>query len=241
MKKYPILSVVVVILFGFGGFSTFSPINDAKAAEVYTAPMYEYVEPRQSSGPSVTIGVKTLRLSDASFVHNTHPDDYFLPGAGTKGSAGKTSVDGQQFYASLGMRYSQETAITNLLWRAELGFLVGGARDRHQNDNDSRLPDNGSFVYTDATPGFYGSVGMVYKFNDFLYAGADIEYNGILVDSGWDRWSHDESQRDALHSYVSIGPVIGCKLHKYIALESTVQFCIDSPSPIMGLKLVFGF
>ena len=168
-----------------------------------------------NEGFGLDIGYMAVNL-DSSFSHQTHQDDSFMGG-----DAGSTDI-GLAHYFALGGSYrvpiANKTAI-NL----GLGGLVGLTRDEHQNDNDSRPADNGSFVYSSSPWGVYGILGVEYAFADDWYAGIEGQIVGAYVDHGWDRWGSDESASSEFLWVPTIGPKLGYMIADGYAIEATVQ------------------
>lgn len=181
----------------------------------------------QQPGFSVSAGIKSLRLEGVTFSHDTHPDDYFLPGSNVPGSAGTTSLSGgQTYYASVGIGYDHPIPVISksLAWKIEIGVLVGGQDDQHKNANDSRPDSNAAFIYSDSTWGLYGAVGLTYHIGKHFYFGGETGYDGVFVDNGWDRYSDRESAHSKLLSFLSGGPVVGYDFKEKISLEAGVRF-----------------
>lgn len=179
-------------------------------------------------GIGITAGYRTLKPkgSGASFVHDTHPADGFLPGSAIPGSAGKTGLDGQlQHFGTFGVRY-QTLFVPTVSCDIEAGGLFGRARDYRQNANDPRPPSSGSFVYSEANYGFYGALGASYHFQKVLkggYLGVETQANCFFVDHGYSRFGRDESVRGDLLVAPSVGPKFGYNLDNMF-IELTVQF-----------------
>jgi len=172
-----------------------------------------------------TLGYRALTLHDTTYAHNTHPDDSFLPHAGVPGSAGTTTMDGKTLsYASIGIQY-QKPVLSHLVTSLEVGGLLGGGnRDDHQNINDPRRPACAAFVYSKASVyGFYGTAGLAYQIKR-LSIGVDADLSGIFIDSGWDRYSHDQSVRDKLYLIPTIGPKIGWQAMEELQVEGGAGF-----------------
>lgn len=174
-----------------------------------------------SSGFQLEVGYKRVVI-DHGFAHDTHPDDSFLPGADTPGSAGTTRL-GTADYVSFGFRY-QQLFTKSLYLNVDLGGLFGQNRDERQNDNDSRPESSGSFVYSNSEWGAYSAFGLSYYLVENLYAGAECQIAGVLVSDGWDRWGKDERQDAEVIFLSSLGPKIGYVLNQSLGLEGTLQF-----------------
>ena len=171
------------------------------------------------------IGYKALALPKVTFQHDTKlPDDYFLPRSNVPGSAGTTTIGGGiSSYFALGLR-CQKPVANSFMLNADLGMLVGGQRDEHKNDNDSRPDANGSFVYSESRWGGFGELGLSYYIVNDFYIGVEAELVGIYQSNGWYRWGSDESEHSGIEWYPSIGPKIGLKTLENCRLEGSVQF-----------------
>ncbi|MCA8956185.1 MAG: hypothetical protein KDC87_08925 [Planctomycetes bacterium] len=134
---------------------------------------------------SATLGWRTLSL-DYTFHHSTHRDDQFLRDAGVPGSAGTTELRRLEFLA-FGVGYTRPLT-ESLFLKSDLGMLFGANGTGHQNANDDRPAANAAFVYSDASFGCFGSVGLAYEVGPF-YLGGEVQLAGLWVDSGWDRFS----------------------------------------------------
>jgi hypothetical protein len=173
----------------------------------------------------VTLGYRALTLHNTTYAHNTHPDDFFLPNASTPGSAGTTTLDGRTLsYMSIGIQY-QKPIFKHLVTSVEAGGLFGGGnRDDHQNINDPRPAANAAFVYSQAADyGFYGSIGLAYQIKR-LSLGINGDVSGIFIDSGWDRYSNDQSVQNKLRLVPTVGPKIGWQPMDNLQVEGGVGF-----------------
>ena len=167
-------------------------------------------------------GYKSLKLDDHRFSHDTHPDDSFLPNAGVSGSAGTTDLGGMLHFAAFGGGY-QACLSDSFSLALDVGALIGGNRDRHQNANDTRPAANGSFVYSEDRFGLFAATGLSYNIKRF-YVGVEAQLAGVFVDSGWDRWGKDESQHTSFELLSSVGPKVGYSFTEEFSVEGTVQF-----------------
>ncbi len=202
MKK-----IMLVTLTAAATFAPFSPLARAQAPE---------------GGFRALLGYKSLNLDDHRFSHDTHPDDSFLPNSGVPGSAGTTDVGGMLHFAALGVGH-QARLSDSLSLTFDVGGLIGGDRDRHQNVNDTRPVANGAFVYSEARFGLFTAAGVSYYIKQF-YVGAEAQLAGVFIDSGWDRFGEDESERTEFDLLSSAGPKIGYSLTENFSVEGTVQF-----------------
>lgn len=163
-------------------------------------------------------GFNSLTLQGREFSHNTHPDDFFLPDSDVPGSAGTTEI-GRVNFIPIGLGY--KTYLSTLYAITfDAGFLIAleNNRDIHQNDNDSRHPFNAAFVYSEVDWGIFSDISFQYHLNSF-YFGIEIQLEGVIVDSGWDRFNSDQNTNYSMEFVPSIGPQIGYKF-----IEGTVQF-----------------
>lgn len=195
-----------------------------------------------ASGLGLSVGYRSVSLKDTTYAHNTHPDDWFLPNAGAPGSAGMTSLDGKDIgYASLGFAYEGKIA-SPLFWNIGAGGLFGGgARDDHQNVNDPRPAYNAAFIYSKALPyGFYGDIGLSYKIEGFSL-GVEGSITATAINSGWDRYSSDQTEENRWFFSPVIGPSVGYQFTEWLQAKGALEFgehsrqfflelCIGSPS-----------
>jgi hypothetical protein len=180
------------------------------------------------------VGYKYIDI-DYDFTHDTHPDDSFLPGAGVHGSAGKTHLNGLHF-AAIGVRY-QASFSDSFSYNLDAGGLVGGDRDRHKNANDMRPDENAAFVYSDTKFGFFAATGLSYHIERF-YVGAEAQLSGVYIESGWDRFDHDQKQDSKIQLLPSCGPKIGYQINDNWSIESTVQF---GRATTFGVQVIWKF
>lgn len=173
-----------------------------------------------ASGFHVSVGYKNLSL-DYEFRHNTHPGDSFLPNAGQAGSAGKTELK-QLHFVAVGVGYDQPF-LENWSANFDLSALFGGARDRHQNANDSRPAANGAFVYSEARYGFLGGAGVSRQVGKFSLGG-EFQLAGVQVESGWDRFSKDQKQSSSFKLLPTAGPKLGYRINQNLSVDGSVQF-----------------
>jgi hypothetical protein len=187
---------------------------DSFAAEVNKSPI--------QSGLGIIFGVKTVNIGrEVIFSHDTYYKDDFLPNYNIPGSAGKTSVGPDLEYSYYGVGY-QRPLSDRILLNASLGVLkdFGTNRERHRNDNDTRLYPYASFVYSDANIGGFSSVGLSYNLKHF-FVGAEVEYNVIKLTHGLDRYDKDHLQGEEFLWIFSGGPRIGYYLFKNLSIEAS--------------------
>ena len=158
--------------------------------------------PPNGFGP--LIGYKAFELDDAKFFHDTHPGDSFLPNSNISGSAGSTQVGGLLHFAALGARYHARLSDAFAL-TIDGGDLIGGDRDEHQNQNDSRSSGSGSFVYSEARFGVFAALGARYHIKSFFFGG-EAQLAGIYVEHGRDRFDDDERNDSEYEFIPSAGP-----------------------------------
>jgi hypothetical protein len=171
---------------------------------------------------SALVGYKFISGLSYGYTHNTHPDDSFLPSANVPGSAGSTSLSTAHFGIA-GVGY-QPKLYGDLHLTLDVGLLFGGARDRHQNDNDLRPPAVGAFVYSQAGPlGAYFAPGLEYRWRS-LAVGAEAQVAGIPISSGWDRFGSDQEVKSEFRWVITGGPKLGVRLSESMRLEGSVQF-----------------
>lgn len=170
----------------------------------------------------VLLGYKSLQLLQHRFSHDTHPDDSWLPDGDVPGSAGTTDVGRWQDFFAFGLGY-QTRFSSAILFTCDGGFLLGGKRDRHQNANDDRDPAHGAFIYTDVYGGAFVTTGVSYYIKR-VFVGIEAQLASVVVDNGWDRYSHDQSQNMRLSNQFSAGPKVGYSGGDLLSIEGTVQF-----------------
>jgi hypothetical protein len=169
-----------------------------------------------------SIGYKSLSIDDQRFVHDTHPDDAFLPDSQVLGSAGATDVSGRLHFVSIGSGY-EENVTDRFLLTFDFGGLIGGTRDDRQNANDARPAATGASVYSEARWGMFAALGLHYDIKYFR-VGVEAQVAGVFVDSGWDRFGDDERVHRKFETVPSAGPVIGYSFPGgYSRIEATVQ------------------
>ena len=173
------------------------------------------------SGFGFSLGERTLRLTGTTFSHNTYPADYFLPNASIPGSAGTTTLNGENYFATIGINYAHpiESISRSLSWRTEFGALIGYNEDQHENANDHRPPANGAFVYSDAIWGGYGQWGITYHLGNHLYVGLDVEGDVVFLDNGWNRYSTKTTQKMNEDWIVAGGPALGYDFNNQYGIE----------------------
>ncbi len=211
MKKQFVIGVMFGLMMAFVLIST-SLV--ARASEEDTSKLHL----------GVTLGYQGYSaISDAglSCVHNTHPNDYFLPNAGVAGSAGKTDISKKFLsFGALGVRCQQEF-VKDVAWNFEIGGLFGYNKDRKQNINDSRPAANGAFIYTEADFGMYMNIGCSLYLTQNLYIGVDGKLTGIYADSGWDRFGSEESAKTKMIWLPAICPKAGWRFGDSCSMEFT--------------------
>lgn len=181
----------------------------------------------------VSVGFMHLAGFDESYLHDTHPSDYFLPGAGNPGSAGETEINNLDFI-TLGA-YWEQSFFKDWLVRIEAGALIGANRDDKKNVNDPRPDANGAFIYSDAKWGIYGSASLTYQMGDF-YLGGQVCLNNVFVSHGYDRWGRDESVKDSNVFLPTFGPVIGYRISESTAIHLGGHF-----GEVSGMSLTVSY
>ena len=152
------------------------------------------------------IGYKFLNLGKYSFSHDTHKDDWFLPNSDVPGSAGITELSLRHF--AIGSLGFQTPLSRSFSFASDLGILGGTPRDRHANINDERPPANQAFVYSKISISMFITADLLYHIKRF-YIGAETQLAFISVESGWDRYSHDQTQKRFNYFPLSLGPKVG--------------------------------
>jgi hypothetical protein len=202
--------------------SSLLTLASAVLLTLLTQPVRAQSPESPASGFRAFIGFKTLKLGEQRFRHDTHPDDSFLPDSGVPGSAGVTDAGGTHSFATVGGGYRARLSDLFSL-TLDMGILLGGNRDRHQNANDARPAASGAFVYSEAGIGLCASAGLSCHIGKFDI-GVETQFAGVRVESGWDRFGRDERQRRHYERVISAGPRIGWSLAESLLVEGTVQF-----------------
>ena len=171
-------------------------------------------------------GYHPLNLKNTTFAHRDNPGDPFL-----SGGAGTTSVDGISHFAFLGFRYQTPPFGKNWSLNFDVGGLMGGRRDDHQNADDPRPAANGSFVYSEDHFGVLGGVGLSYNLNRWSL-GVQAEADGIFIDNGWDRFNQDQSEKKRLDWLFSVGPKVGYRFTENVSGEVGV---LVGPKTVVGI------
>jgi len=117
-----------------------------------------------------------------------------LPNANVPGSAGTTSLDGHTLNAfEIGVRF-QLPVSERVTCDIDLAYLAASnLRDDHQNANDPRPAANAAFIYTKVGFGGMGGLAFTYHARNGFSVGVAGEVASFVIDSGWDRYSHDQS------------------------------------------------
>ncbi len=178
--------------------------------------------PRQA-GFHGLLGYRSIDIGDYHFTHDTHPDDAFMQGSQTPGSAGTTSLDNRLNLFALGIGYHAPIG-RSVLFNFDVGGLFGDERNQIKNVNDDRADAHAAYVYSEARWGLFAAAGLSYFFNDKLYAGVEAQLAGINIDNGWYRVGEDESESTQLELYPSIGPKIGVAFSDRFKIEGSAQF-----------------
>ena len=183
-------------------------------------------------GPTLSLGYKSIPV-DFSFTHDTHPDDHFLPNANVRGSAGTTRFNEPQDFFALGVGYNFPISESSLL-TTEGGVLLGSGSDRRQNANDSRPPEEGAFIYSEAALGLFGTVGIQKHLGNF-YFGLDAQLALVSIESGWERFGRQDSQDHQTEWIPSVGPKVGFRLGVF-----SVQADLQVGEEVgFGIKMAF--
>jgi len=162
------------------------------------------------------LGYKSLTV-DYDFIHDTHPDDFFLSNASVAGSAGTTEINGRKGYFSFGGGGTVSKGGNS--YSVDLGILIGKYRDIEQNINDVRPPHNAAFIYSEINWGLFVAAAADYKISKLFRVGALAQLGGVFIESGWDRYNSDQSVQTNLELVPTIGPRIG-----FYLVEATIQF-----------------
>jgi hypothetical protein len=162
------------------------------------------------------LGYKSLTV-DYDFIHDTHPDDFFLSNASVAGSAGTTEINGRKGYFAFGGGGTVSKGRNS--YSLDLGILYGKYRDIQQNINDVRSPYNAAFIYSEINWGLFAAASADYKFSKSFRVGALAQLGGVFIESGWDRYNSDQRVNTTLKLVPSIGPKIG-----FYFIEATIQF-----------------
>ncbi len=146
--------------------------------------------------------------NNGSFTHDTHPDDRgFMKNGNTPGSAGETEIDFVNM-GTLGILYQHK--INSFDIRFEIGGVLANGRKLMQNLNDTRPPENGAFVYSEVSGGFYGLIGLSYNFESVkgLSIGADAQIMSLGIEHGYNRYGKDEKVESKNLSLATIAPKV---------------------------------
>jgi hypothetical protein len=184
------------------------------------------------------VGYEYRSFDTVVYEHETHPQDAsFLTG-----SPGSTEIDDGHFLA-MGLRGEIRSLFgVPLEIFADVGFLASGTRDEHQNDNDPRPPENGSFVYSKLDPcGAEVAVGAQYRlFGNRLGIGGEGNWAWIPVEHGWDRFGEDEKADSEALSLFSAGPKLSYRASDWAALEVSYLFGLGKQSEqVVAVEFVF--
>jgi TolB-like protein len=144
-------------------------------------------------------------------LHDTHPDDstfmYGSPGTTPLDVASANFLD---LALSCGIRSADKKTMFVLEYVFKLPVAVIG-RSMHQNDNDTRPPENGSYVYTKILNDFMPShelglgIRRYIAGNFYAYAVACGGFWDMRFETGWYRFGTDQAQA----SFPSSGPGLG--------------------------------
>jgi TolB-like protein len=148
---------------------------------------------------------------EATF-HDTHPDDSFMLAFGSPGTTplDAASMGFIDIGASCGIRTRDRKTLFTLDYIFKLPVIVAG-RNMHQNDNDPRSPEIGAYVYTQILNGFMPSHELsvgIRRFiggNAYVYFTAGGGFWDMRFETGWYRWSSDQTQS----SFFARGPGLG--------------------------------
>lgn len=170
---------------------------------------------------SVSLDYRFLTGVDFEYSHDTHPGDSWLPNASVPGSAGKTQVSDIH---AIQLGVSRDFPL-NGNWVAWTSWQVGFGlnMDDHQNDNDRRPPESGSFVFswpllvTDLGGGVGYDLGRV-------RLGGEVRGGGILILSGWDRFGALDVQSTDWEWLFLAGPKVAVRLTEGLSLEGSLLF-----------------
>lgn len=170
---------------------------------------------------AVDVGYRYLTGVDFEYSHDSHPDDRWLPNGSVPGSAGKTYVS-DVHAIQLGLSRDFRLGEDWVAWSSlQIGF--GLNTDNHQNDNDYRPPENGAFVFswplliTDVGVGVGYEIGRV-------RLGAEVRGGGLLILSGYDRYSSLDVQSTDWEWLFGAGPKVSVRLWDHVAIEGGVLF-----------------
>lgn len=194
-------------------------------------------------------GFQSFQHLNYAFPHNTHKDDYFLPGASEPGSAGTVDFNSLTYVViGLGVElHARMGKAGTLSLQFRPGYLSGMRRDRQQNENDGRDPSHASFIFTEANRGLSLSTTLIYSY-DWLRLGVEGQDAWLHIKSGWDRYSKDQTEYRTNRKIRSIGPKAGYGyvINRYGYFEA--EFCIlgkvlfsDDKKYSFGIDLLFMF
>ncbi len=169
------------------------------------------------------IGYERYWFPRIDIVHDTHPDDWFLPNASVPGSAGTTSLGGESSYLALGVRYE---VIKVLPYTINLkgAILIGDITNSMQkNANDPRPDQIAAFVYSNNHYGFYLETGCSYYLFDIIGIGANVRFTGIYSEWGWSRFSSNQAVGSKWDWDTSFGPNLIVKICNKLKIEIGLQ------------------
>lgn len=167
------------------------------------------------------LGYRYISGIDYKYSHDTHPDDRWLPNGTVPGSAGSTHVS-EAHVVQFGLGRDFALPHHFLAWSSlDLGFGVN--MDDHQNDNDPRDPAQGAFVFS--WPLFMADVGVGvgYEIGPVL-VGGEVRGGGLLILSGYDRYSQLDPQSADWEWMGGAGPKVSVRLSDSVRVEARLLF-----------------
>lgn len=167
------------------------------------------------------VGYRYVSGIDYEYSHDTHPDDRWLPNGDVPGSAGTTHVS-EAHVIEFGVGRDFALPKSFVAW-ASFDLGIGVNMDNHQNDNDYRDAACGAFVFSWPLLLTDAGVGVGYDFGPVM-VGAEVRAGGLLILSGYDRYSALDPQSADWEWLVGGGPKVVVRLGEDIALEGRALF-----------------
>lgn len=168
-----------------------------------------------------SIGYRYLSGLDYTYSHDTHPDDRWLPNGDVPGSAGTTEVS-EVHIIQLGVGRDFRLSGPWVGWSSlNIGFGVN--MEDHQNDNDYRDPAHGAFVFSWPLLLTDVGAGVGYDFGPVL-VGAEVRGGGLLILSGYDRYSQLDTQATDWEWLWGGGPKVSVRVSDDFRIEGRALF-----------------
>ncbi|MBL9168798.1 MAG: hypothetical protein JNN07_13755 [Verrucomicrobiales bacterium] len=166
-------------------------------------------------------GYRYVSGIDYTHSHDTHPDDRWLQNGNLPGSAGTTHVsEAHVVQFGLGRDFSLPQ---NFVAWSSLDLGVGVNMDKRQNANDPRPPATGAFVFS--WPLWLADVGLGVGYNlGRVRVGAEARGGGLLILSGYDRYSSLDVQAAKWQWTYGLGPTVSVRVSDRIDLEGRALF-----------------